>query len=183
MKLCFALSVKPWVWIWFLYDLSWNQGWMGQDWDYGSQPTVQLSLVTSLHLRVTATANHMRCVIFAYNTFSHMTRPNINPLNVSPDPAPEAQASRIMSTLCLHHDTMTSKRFPSCWSFVRKPPDDRWFPNIGPIMLSFCMMTSSNGNIFCVTGPLCGGFIGHRWIPRTKASDSELWYFLWSSPE
>ena len=36
------------------------------------------------------------------------------------------------------------------------------------------MMTSSNGNIFRVTGPLCGEFTGHRWIPRTKASDAEL---------
>ena len=43
-----------------------------------------------------------------------------------------------------------------------------------------CMMTSSNGNIFHVTGHLCGQFTGHRWIPRTKASDAELWYFLWS---
>ena len=33
------------------------------------------------------------------------------------------------------------------------------------------MMTSSNGNVFRVTGPLCGEFIGHRWFPRTKASD------------
>ena len=24
---------------------------------------------------------------------------------------------------------------------------------------------------------------GHRWIPLTKASDAELWCFLWSSPE
>ena len=44
------------------------------------------------------------------------------------------------------------------------------------------MMTSSNGNIFHVTGPLCGEFTGHRWIPRTKASDAELWCFLWSAP-
>ena len=36
------------------------------------------------------------------------------------------------------------------------------------------MMTSSNGNIFRVTGHLCGGFTGPRWIPRTKASDAEL---------
>ena len=42
------------------------------------------------------------------------------------------------------------------------------------------MMTSSNGNIFRVTGHLCGEFTGHRWIPRTKASGAELWYFLWS---
>ena len=33
------------------------------------------------------------------------------------------------------------------------------------------MMTSLNGNIFRVTGPLCGEFTGDRWIPRTKASD------------
>ena len=42
------------------------------------------------------------------------------------------------------------------------------------------MMTSSNGSIFRVTGHLCGEFIGPRWILRTKASDAELWCFLWS---
>ena len=30
------------------------------------------------------------------------------------------------------------------------------------------IMTSSNGNIFRVTGPLCGEFTGHRWIPLTQ---------------
>ena len=45
------------------------------------------------------------------------------------------------------------------------------------------MMTSSNGNIFRVTGPLCWEFTGPRWIPRTKASDAELWCFLWSASE
>ena len=39
------------------------------------------------------------------------------------------------------------------------------------------MMTSSNGNIFRVTGHLCG------WIPREKASGAELWCFLWSASE
>ena len=43
---------------------------------------------------------------------------------------------------------------------------------------SHFMMTSSNGNIFRVTGHLCGEFTGPRWIPRTKASDAELWCFL-----
>ena len=33
------------------------------------------------------------------------------------------------------------------------------------------MKTSSNGNIFRITSPLYGEFIGHRWIPLTKASD------------
>ena len=46
---------------------------------------------------------------------------------------------------------------------------------------SYCMMTSSNGNR--VTGPLCGEFTCHRWIPLTKASNAELWCFLWSAPE
>ena len=45
------------------------------------------------------------------------------------------------------------------------------------------MMTSSNGNIFHVTGLSCGEFIGHRWIPGTKASDVKLWCFLWSASE
>ena len=39
------------------------------------------------------------------------------------------------------------------------------------------MMTSWNGNIFRVIGHLCGEFTGPRWIPRTKASDAELYFF------
>ena len=39
--------------------------------------------------------------------------------------------------------------------------------------VSVTMMTSSNGNIFRVTGPLCGEFAG----------DAELWYFLRSVNE
>ena len=35
----------------------------------------------------------------------------------------------------------------------------------------FCMMTSSNGHIFRVSGPLLGEFTGYRWIPLTKTSD------------
>ena len=44
------------------------------------------------------------------------------------------------------------------------------------------MMTSSKGNIFCVTDPLWGEFTGHRWIPLTKASGAELWCFQ-ATPE
>ena len=39
------------------------------------------------------------------------------------------------------------------------------------------MMTSSNGNISHITGPLCGEFAGYRWIPLTKASETELLLF------
>ena len=37
------------------------------------------------------------------------------------------------------------------------------------------MMTTSNGNIFRVTGPLWGESTCDRWFPITKASDAELW--------
>ena len=30
---------------------------------------------------------------------------------------------------------------------------------------------------------LCVEFNGRRWSQRTKASDAELWCFLWSTPE
>ena len=45
------------------------------------------------------------------------------------------------------------------------------------------MMTLLNGNFARVTGPLWGESSGHRWIALTKASNAEIWYFLWSAPE
>ena len=33
---------------------------------------------------------------------------------------------------------------------------------------AMCMMTSPNGNIFHVTGPLCEEFTGHPWIPAQR---------------
>ena len=59
---------------------------------------------------------------------------------------------------------------------------EHWTESLAYSFQSY-MMTSSNGNIFRVTGPLWGEFTGHRWIPPTKASDAELWSFLWSAPE
>ena len=51
------------------------------------------------------------------------------------------------------------------------------------LLLAF-MVTSSNGNIYAfIIDPLCREFTGHRWIPRTKASDAEPWCFLWSAPQ
>ena len=57
---------------------------------------------------------------------------------------------------------------------------DLWLVRI--IILFTSMMTSWNGSIFHITGPLCREFIGHRWIPLTKASDAELWCYPWSTP-
>ena len=39
-------------------------------------------------------------------------------------------------------------------------------------------MTSSNGNIFPITGSLCGEFTGHPWIPLTMASDESFDIFF-----
>ena len=49
--------------------------------------------------------------------------------------------------------------------------------------ISIFMKTSLNGNLFRVTGHLCGEFTGLRWIHRIKASDAELLCFLWSALE
>ena len=45
------------------------------------------------------------------------------------------------------------------------------------------IMTSSNGNVFRVTGHLCGELTCPRWITHTKASDADLSCFLWSMSE
>ena len=48
--------------------------------------------------------------------------------------------------------------------------------------ITWSMMTSSlNRNIFRVSDPLCWEFTDQRWIPLTKTSDAEIWYFLWST--
>ena len=49
---------------------------------------------------------------------------------------------------------------------------------ITTIRIPHHMMTSSNGKIFRVTGPLRGEITGHRWIHQVKAGDTELWYFF-----
>ena len=64
------------------------------------------------------------------------------------------------------------------WPLMSYYSDRRWI-----VQCRCCMMTSSNGNLFRVTGLLCGEFTGHRWIPRTKPSDAELWCFHSSAPE
>ena len=38
-------------------------------------------------------------------------------------------------------------------------------------------------HFYRVTGPLRGESTGDRWIPLTKASDAELWCFVWPAPE
>ena len=73
--------------------------------------------------------------------------------------------------------------FPSCDQHFRVPGTGRWvihcmlwcLPHLINVILN--MMTSSNGNIFRVTGHLRGEFTGPRWIPHTKTSEAKLWCF------
>ena len=79
----------------------------------------------------------------------------------------------------------TGARYPT-WSMMRLLMPwsiALWhWPRYLGFLQPWPMMTSSNENFFRVTGHLCGEFTGCRWIPRTNASDAELWCFLWSAP-
>ena len=61
--------------------------------------------------------------------------------------------------------------------FKLSPAERRQFVLASIPWIILINMTSSNGNIFRVTGYLWWEFTGHRWIPRTKASEAELWFF------
>ena len=84
-----------------------------------------------------------------------------------------------MYLLRLHNDVIKWTHFQRYWPFVRGIHQS---PVNSPHKYA-TMMTSWNGNIFRVTSHLCGEFTGPRWIPHTKASDAELWSFIWSAPE
>ena len=91
---------------------------------------------------------------------------------------------KLEKTACV----ITTPHCITCKTAITAAEHKSWFDltkhtPISPSSASYVMMTSLNGNIFRVTGPLCGEFTGHRWIPRTKASDAELWCFLWFAPE
>ena len=51
------------------------------------------------------------------------------------------------------------------------------------VNLTRCLDDVIRWKNFRVTDPLWEESTGHRWIPLTKASDAELWCFLWSAPE
>ena len=58
-----------------------------------------------------------------------------------------------------------------------------WCPINGVLVRLQAMMTSSNRNIFRVTGLLCGEFTGHRWFPTQRTVTRSFNVFLWSAPE
>ena len=86
-------------------------------------------------------------------------------------PLAKRQQCRGLVCLVVNRSRLSKKQFgfPVIWDATRRRCR-QWRK----------MMTLSNGNIFRVTGPLCREFTGNRCIPLTKASDAELWCFLWS---
>ena len=80
--------------------------------------------------------------------------------------------------------TMLSRKFIQCGAVITRSIFSKILTKLPSIARPSgrVMMTSSNGDIFRVSGPLCGEFTGHRCIPLTKASDAEPWCFLWSAP-
>ena len=71
------------------------------------------------------------------------------------------------------HHLFTSSEVISCLlnGYLQEYVTTNRAQSEGPLL----MMTSLNENIFRVTGPLCGRFTGHRWIPLTKSIDADLW--------
>ena len=66
-----------------------------------------------------------------------------------------------LNVLKMVHNSPTSRTLS--WNLRCGP----WRLHTVAVWLDF-MMTSSNGNILRVTGPMCGKFTGHRWISFTK---------------
>ena len=64
----------------------------------------------------------------------------------------------------MHDEVMTSICFRHYWPFVQGIQDQNQI-NTANIR---CMMMSSHGNFFHITGPWWGESTGHRWIPLTK---------------
>ena len=67
----------------------------------------------------------------------------------------------------LRNGTLFIEKFEFLW-FTNKLPNfflARGEPALLGWLMHLSMMTSSNGNIFRVTGPLWGESTGHRWIP------------------
>ena len=117
------------------------------------------------------------CQIFFLGPLTYYIHPGDWVISISAHKSvPWGTWTNCMSRI-LKHTRALSWVPPKCLGIFSKI----WFYKQDVRLIS--MMTSSNGNIFHVTGPLWGESTGPRWIPLTKASDAKLWCFIWSAPE
>ena len=78
----------------------------------------------------------------------------------------------VQGELGTHDEVIKWNHFPRYWPFARGIHRSQ-------VLLAIC---AGNSPVTGVTGHLRGEFTGHRWSPHTKASDAELWCFLWTAP-
>ena len=83
------------------------------------------------------------------------------------------------STGCCRNDNLLCHQRRQSWHHCKSRISISPYTNT----CSQYIMTSSNENIFRVTDPLWEEPTGHRWIPFTKVSATELSCFLWPTPE
>ena len=87
----------------------------------------------------------------------------------------------IVLKVCSGHDsdtTVVNVNVCNDWTKATVGIDEQVLQNLDQVMMS-----SSNGNIFRVTGPFWVQSTGHQGIFLSKACEAELWCFLWSAPE
>ena len=87
--------------------------------------------------------------------------------------------------VCVIDKAATLNWFQYHWNYMGKitAPRHNKTQQTASHVYDYLMMTSTNENLFGVSGPLWGESTGHRWIPLTTASDAELRCFLSCAPE
>ena len=78
-------------------------------------------------------------------------------------------------------NTLCRRDFQS--SSLNQNTSETWLHQSSFLLGRLFMMTSSNGNIFRIAGPLCGNSPVTGEFPTQRASNAELWCFLWSASE
>ena len=93
---------------------------------------------------------------------------------------PRRVEQRYRHLLCPQSEERLNEIFTSIQFWKRCLVDENWIQNIWtqPNDLDIYMMKSSNGNIFRVTGHLCGEFTGPRWIPCKRPVTRRLHVFF-----
>ena len=143
-----------------------------------------ITLQVALYFRYEITSKTLKSTFYKVNVFCKIHEIWVKTFeDIAPRTVPDRQTDRLTWVIIeLLVAAKMHKAWMTCAALYRHYTKNSWSDRTIHIW-DICMMTSSNGNIFRVTDHLCGEFTGPRWIPRTKASDAELWCFLWSAPE
>ena len=129
---------------------------------------------------------HKSCILIAHYIFMHLHKSGKYTIQTCMLPwSHDLPRINIWSTLRTHQWRATNKyRWSTLQTHHRHVPNQSMINAIKEESSGakqscwqyyfLIIMTSSNRNRFRVSGPLCGEITDHWWIPRTKASDTEL---------